>query len=178
LVQSVGTAPPSRILAFDLSTTCIGWALGIDGGLTKHGKLIFKASASVGEKLAAWEEFASSLIEAVKPDQVALERPMSRRGNVTARHYELVGILRYVYRKAVGAEIGADCLIPAETAKLAVGVRKGGTYKDRKRYMVERINAITGLALKYHPNSKLQSDDDIADAIAILLTHTARANDR
>lgn len=177
IAQAVGEASGERTLAFDLSTGCVGWALGIDGGLTQYGKLIFKASASVGEKLAAWEEFASALIDTIRPDRIVLERPMSRSGAVTARHYELLGILRFAYRRSTGAEVGADCLIPARTAKLTVGVRKGGTYEDRKRYMVERINAITGLALKYDAKSKRVSDDDIADAIAILLTYSAIAND-
>lgn len=157
-------------LSLDTSSSCIGWALGVDGELVTFGKLVFRSTAGIGEKLQACLEWFNALLETYRPARILFERPLSRKGNVTQRHAELIGVMRCAYHMRTGQEIPDEWFIAATTVKRVMNVRRGRGHDENKRIMVDKINEVYGLKLKYHRNSKIQTDDDTADAIAVLET--------
>ena len=165
---------PTNVLALDLSSTCVGWALGSDRKLARHGKLVFKSTAGVGEKLVSFHDYLGGLIDVYEPVLLLSERPLSRRGNTTGRHFELLGIARKLWRDVTGLEMEDEHLISARTVKNALGVKPGRNHDHNKQIMVEKINDLYGLRLKYDKNSKYKTDDDTADAIAVLTAYYRR----
>lgn len=161
-------------LALDLSSSCVGWAAGAEKKLERYGKFVFKSTAGVGEKLVSFEEFMDALIETFWPEILLIERPLSRRANTTARHYELLGICRKVWTERTGSEIDEKWIISPLTVKSAMQVAKGTSHEDNKKKMVAKVNSLYGLSLKFDKNSKLKTDDDTADAIAVLTTYWRR----
>lgn len=156
---------------FDVSSSCVGWSLGIDKELINFGKFVFKSTAEIGEKLVAFEQWFRTFLQTYKPKRIIIEKPLSRKGNVTMRHNELMGIIRKVWREETGSEVLDSWFLPATTIKRLMNVTRGRNYDDNKRIMVEKVNDICGLRLRYHRTSKLQSDDDVADAIAVLMSY-------
>lgn len=163
----------SRELALDISSSCVGWALGSDRKPLRWGKFVFKTTAEVGEKLVSFEEFLRVLIETYKPDRLLIEKPPARRGKTTERHFELVGIARKVWAELTGKEILPAWMISPTTIKRAMGVPSGRDHKENKAIMVKKINSLFGLNLRVKKNSdsRVLNDDDIADAIAVLETY-------
>lgn len=164
-----GQEKEARRLAFDLSVSCVGWALDVGGEISRWGKFVFKKEAKTGEKLVFFEDLLCALFESFRPTSLLVEKPLSRKGNVTRRHNELIGILRLSWWKHANREIPESAFIPATTVKASLGVPAGVDHADNKRIMVEEVNRRLGLSLHYHRDSRLQSDDDAADAIAVLL---------
>lgn len=159
-------------LALDLSSSCVGWCIGVDRkSLARWGKFVFKSTAGTGEKLVSFEEFLATLLAVFQPDRILIERP-SNKGKTRERHTEIMGIVRKVWFEATGGEILDSWIVSPVTVKNAMQVERGRDHAQNKEIMVRKINSLYSslLHLKYHPNSKLQSDDDIADAIAVLLT--------
>lgn len=161
-------------LALDLSTSCIGWALGNKKEIFQYGKFVF-ADRPMGDKLLAFYDALTELVKTFQPDRVYVERPMSRAGRTTALHNQVFGIVRLVVLQVMGYEMLDAFIVSAKTVKTRLGVRPGQDHDDRKKIMVNHVNRVLGLKLKFHPGSKLQSQDDIADAIAILLAFVVRS---
>jgi len=159
-----------RILAFDISSSCVGWAVGVNGDIRFYGRLVFKSTATVGEKLAAFEEFLFVLLKAYDPHKVIVEKTVSRRGVTTLRHAELFGVLRKVWYQHKKEEIKPSWIISAITIKKALDVKSGRDHSHNKEIMVNRINDLLNISLACD-SSKLRSEDDVADAIAVLLTY-------
>lgn len=157
-------------LALDISSSCTGWALGVDRELLGFGKLVFKAGSEIGEKLLAFGDWADSMLDHATPHALYIEKPLSRRGNVTQRHAELVGVLRDRWRRYADQEILESWVIPATTVKRCMNVKRGISHADNKRIMVDKVNQLYGLHLEFNKGSKLKSEDDCADAIAVLTT--------
>jgi Holliday junction resolvasome RuvABC endonuclease subunit len=177
VLTEFATQIPERIgrehkieLALDISSSCTGWALGVDRELLGFGKLVFKSGSDIGEKLLAFGDWADAMLVHAQPHAVYIEKPLSRRGNVTQRHAELVGILRDRWRRHAGQEIIESWIIPATTVKRVMNVKRGISHSDNKRIMVDKVNQLYGLSLCFSKGSKLQSEDDCADAIAVLTT--------
>lgn len=174
-----GSAQPERlenevvILALDLSTSCVGWCLGIDTDLVLWGKYVFKRSAGIGEKLHAFAEWLQVLIDTYKPDRILLEEPLKRKGNTTARHYEMLGVVRQVWRSRTGTEILKSWIISSTTVKTHMKVKRGRNHSHNKAIMVDKVNDLYNLKFQY-ASSKHRSDDDIADAIAVWTTYMRR----
>lgn len=160
-------------LALDLSTSCVGWALGAGTEILAYGKFVFADDREMGDKLVSFADHLLVLLKTFKPHRVVAERPMSRRGQVTALHNQMLGVVRHIVFQHLSVEVLDTHLISPITVKNRLGVRKGKDHAQNKQYMVEHINEVLGLNLKYHPNSKLQTQDDVADAIAILLAWEA-----
>jgi Holliday junction resolvasome RuvABC endonuclease subunit len=172
LPASVQQGRGSVELALDISSSCVGWAIGANRKAALHyGKFVFKSTAEIGEKLVSFEEFLNALLTAFGPTRLLIEKPPARRGDTTARHFELVGIVRKVWRSRTDKEILKSWFIPPRTIKRVMNVRSGNNHTDNKKIMVNKINSLFQLSLKFHPNSSLQSDDDVADAIAVLVTY-------
>jgi len=159
-------------LALDLSSSCVGWALGVDRSLALWGKFVFKSTAGTGEKLVSFEEFVTTIIATFKPERMIIERP-SNKGKTRERHTEIMGIVRKVWFEQTGGEVLEAWILSPRTIKNVMKVNRGQNHAQNKEIMVRKINSMYSsiLNLRYHPNSKLQSDDDIADAIAVLVTY-------
>lgn len=166
---------PLTSLALDLSSSCVGFAVGIDEtrSLERMGKFVFKTTAGIGEKLFTFEEYLSGLIVNYWPDRLLVERP-SIHGKTAERHMELLGITRKVWFEATHSEIDPKWLIHPKTIKTAMKVPAGANHTQNKIIMVNKVNQLYGLSLKFDKNSKYKSDDDTADAIAVLTTHWRR----
>lgn len=162
-------------LALDLSSSCVGWALGVDRSLAKWGKFVFKSTAGTGEKLVSFEEFIAVLVETYKPDRLLIERP-SNKGKTRERHTEIMGLVRKVWFEKTGLEVLEAWIQSPRTIKTVMKVERGQNHTQNKEIMVRKINSLYSniLHLRFHENSKLQSDDDIADAIAVLVTYWRR----
>lgn len=166
---------PRVDLALDLSSSCVGWAVGVDRSLARWGKFVFKSTAGTGEKLVSFEEFFATLLEVFQPDRLLIERPSSK-GKTRERHTEIMGIIRKVWYEKTGKELLDSWLISPRTVKSVMQVQRGRNHAQNKEIMVKKINALFGsvLHLRFDPNSKYKSDDDIADAIAVLVTYWRR----
>lgn len=158
-------------LGLDMSSTCIGWAVGVDRELTAWGKFIFTKGAPIGEKLQAFDAWFDGLLELYQPTRVLCEKPLARRGNVTMRHNELFGVARLALRRRFQMEILDSWFISSITVKRVMNVRRGASHAENKQIMVDAINRLYGLGLRYHRSNKQISDDDAADAIAVLTTY-------
>jgi Holliday junction resolvasome RuvABC endonuclease subunit len=164
---------PLTDLALDLSSTCVGWAVSADRKLERYGKFVFRSTAGVGEKLTSFEKYLDGLIGTVWPERLLVERP-SAQGNTAIRHLELLGIVRKVWFARSGMEIEKEHLIHPKSVKAAMRVARGANHDQNKIIMLNKVNSLYSLSLKWDRNSKIKSDDDIADAIAVLTTFWRR----
>jgi len=158
-------------LALDLSSSCVGWAVGANGKLGPKGKFVFKSTAGTGEKLVCFEAFLRTLIQTFFPSVLIIERPLSRRANTTGRHFELLGIVKKLWSEMTGQELDEASIISPITIKRIMGVKAGRDHDHNKEIMVNRVNSLYGLGLRFDKGSKLKTDDDTADAIAALHTY-------
>lgn len=168
------------VLSLDLSSRCVGWALGMDGEVVLYGKYVFKSTSQVlGEKLSAFGQYLAVLLDVYAPDRVLVEKPLLRKGNTTARHYEMLGVVRSILWERNRRELLDSWLIPATTVKRLLNVPRGQNHEQNKQLMVRKINQLMQVNLKFDPNSKYKSDDDMADAIALLYAYwrKGRANE-
>lgn len=161
--------PAAIILALDLSTSCIGWAVGQEPRLVNYGKFVFTDDREFGERMVAFKSYLLTVFKTYGPDRVIVEKPISRHGKTTALHNQLLGIVRLIAIESLEYEIEDRHLVSPRTVKGILGVKAGDDHNHNKRIMVEYVNETLGLKLQYHDNSKLQTEDDIADAIAIIL---------
>jgi hypothetical protein len=166
--------PGAVVLALDLSSSCVGWAVGIGRERHGQGKLVFRSTAETGAKLGAFFAFLLALLILFKPERLLIERPMMRRGATTTRHTELLGVARLAWLERTGGELLDTWIISAITVKNVMGVRHGRDHAENKKIMVQKINQLYGLNLKFDKNSKLKSDDDSADALAVWTTYVRR----
>lgn len=161
-----------KVLALDVSGSCTGWALGVNGKLEAKGKFISKATSPKGEKLMSFSLWLESLLTSKTPDVVLIEKPYKgRNSNVLANISKFIGVVELVAFKTLNLVLKEEWFIDPKTIKKSLQVKKGMDYDDNKRIMVARINSLYGLKLKFGKNkSKKYNDDDVADAIALLHT--------
>ncbi len=160
-----------RILALDISGSCTGWALGLYGKLESYGKYIPKQSGSKGKKLAQFADWLTSLLEAKKPTIILIEKPYrGRNSNVLANLSKYIAVAELCAYLTLDLELEDSWFLDPRSIKKALKVQRGKDYDDNKKIMVNRINELFGLKLKYSKKkSKKLSDDDISDAIAVLV---------
>lgn len=158
----------------DLSTSCVGFAVGADRKLARHGKFVFKSTSGTGEKLCALEEWLVAVLLTYMPERILIEKTVSRRGNTTLRHAEVLGIVRKVWYEITATEIPDSWLISSITVKNLMKVERGRDHDHNKQIMVTKVNSLYNLKLHYDKNSKYKTDDDTADAIAVLTTYWRR----
>lgn len=158
----------TKVLAFDISKKCVGWALGVDGELVNYGKFVFKTTTDLGERILSFWEFLEALVAAYSPDIIVLEEPL-RRAKVRV-HFEFLGVLRLLHMMHYGENIPDNRLISPTMVKKHLHVKRGKGHDENKRIMVDKINQMFSLSLNYHKHSAIEGDDDVADAIAVLVT--------
>ena len=159
-----------KILALDISGTATGWAFGFDGKLENFGKYIVKQSESKGQKLLEFSKFLEELFYNKSPDIILIERPFKgRNSNVLANLSKFIAIAEMAAYKVLSLEINDSWFLDPRQIKRLLKVRKGRDHDENKKNMVQKINNLYGLRLKYKINkNKKYCDDDISDAIAIL----------
>lgn len=165
-----------RILALDVSGSCTGWALGLYGKLESYGKYIQKQSGSKGKKLAQFADWLTGLLEAKKPTIILIEKPYrGRNSNVLANLSKFIAIVELCAYLTLDLELQDSWFLDPRAIKKALKVQRGKDYDDNKKIMVNKINELFGLKLKYsNSKSKKLSDDDVADSIAVLVAFWAR----
>lgn len=159
-----------RILALDISSSATGWAYGYDNKLIAYGKYITKQSGERGKRLYEFSEWIERLVKEKNPELIIIERPFrGRNSNVLAILSKFVAVAEIAAYKVLKLEIQPDHFLDPRTIKKTLKVKRGNNHDQNKRLMVNKINSIYGLKLKYNPKkSKTFNDDDEADAIAIL----------
>lgn len=161
-------------ITFDLSSKCSAFAFGKDGSLLKYGKWINKnydkGVKDHGNSLLKFSAWVSRSIRGCErtPEIVLIEAPFFNRNVLTFGILsKFLGVAeREIRRLLPGVEIR---MVNASTVKKALNVEKGSDHTARKRNMVKKINRMLGLNLRFHKSNKTLSDDDVADAIAVLL---------
>lgn len=183
LAAALADAPdvpaPACLLALDLSSKCVGWSVFTHGDLSAYGKYL-QRGAGHGEKLARFGPWLEALIRETHADVVILEQPFNGR-NRNAYRVLLMYVAKVVelHWRRFHRELPPTCQIPPTTVKRLLKFPRGADHAANKRIAVEAINGLYDLDLTYKHNdvTKEESDDDIADAIALgrayLLQHHA-----
>lgn len=157
------------MLALDVSSKCVGWALFIDGELAQHGKYVQQGDAH-GEKLSTFRAWVLKLCREVEPTQLVYEAPYSgRMRNTFGVLSRYAGIVELCHFEHFHSELPPANAVPAHQVKKAIGASKGKSHEENKRIVLLLVNQVFGLALKYKANdtTKKVSQDDEADAIAL-----------
>ena len=158
-----------KILALDISGKCTGWAFG-EEKLLAWGKHIQKQNDSKSKKLADFANWITDLLQAKKPDIILIEKPYrGRNSNVLVSISRFIAIAELCAFVTLSLELEPEWFLDPRTVKKTLKVSKGKDYEDNKKLMVQKINKLYGLHLKYGiKKSKKFNDDDSADAIALL----------
>lgn len=168
-IETSETDTEDVVLSLDISKTCVGWAISVDAELLNFGKVVFKTTTNMGQRIVAFAGFIDSVLDAYKPNKLVLEKPLNRAA--TRSHFEFLGVLRLKWMEFSGEEIPKEHLIPPKQVKTHMRVKRGKTHKENKKIMVDKVNTMFGLNLNFDRNSAYKSDDDVADAIAVLVTY-------
>jgi Holliday junction resolvasome RuvABC endonuclease subunit len=167
------------VFALDIGAKCSGYCYGTaDGQAVKYGKYVAdKKVVGRGQKLYNFSQWLAKILNSLpyKPTRTVIEAPYYNKNVKTYGILcQYVGVAeRELYRLT---RVGADFVAPS-AVKSCLKVPKGKTHDERKYNMVKEINRRLGLNLSYHKSNKNISDDDIADAIGLFLTHCIRMND-
>lgn len=159
---------PGSVLAFDLSSSCVGWAVFHNGLPCNWGKV------SLGHeehdlRLREVHNLVLQLVADYLPSEVVLEEPYLGR----ARHAHVLllylGVVLCTLVQLRGVPLPVRNRIPPRTVKKVMNLPHKGEYADRKRQAVTRCNKLFGLRLRYKENDrdKKVSDDDVADALLV-----------
>jgi len=154
------------MLALDVSSVCVGWALFHGAKLRSFGKYLQQGKAH-GEKLAEFEDWLLQMLDQTDPEILVVEAPYAGRRRfafgVLMMYY---GIVQMAHLRWKGFELPDEHRVAAHQVKRLLDLPKGATHTDRKIVALERINTMYGLSLVFSENKK-HSDDDTADAIAV-----------
>jgi Holliday junction resolvasome RuvABC endonuclease subunit len=157
------------ILALDISSVCVGWALFEGQVLVNWGKYV-QVGKHHGQRLFGFYQWLHQICKTHQPSRVIAEAVYpgrSKNAFGVLKMYQ--AILMAFHFARYRCEMAPDQLITPAVVKRIVGVPKGSTHEDRKRAMVKHINKSFGLRLRFKANDRTKkvSDDDIADAIAV-----------
>jgi Holliday junction resolvasome RuvABC endonuclease subunit len=159
------------VLCLDVSKKCTGYCLASKKDLIKYGKYVADGDEDNAAKLYNFTTWLDKMIISLpyKPTTVVIESIFYRRNVKTHAilNQYMGACLAQVY-KTLHIE---PILIAPRTVKYSVRPKKGKSHDENKLNMVNKINQLYGLDLRFHKNNKDISDDDIADAIALYLTY-------
>jgi hypothetical protein len=156
------------LLALDVSSVCVGWAVFQNGVPTTQGKFHPKGKEH-GCKLASFLYWLQRTFSRVTPTDIAVELPYPGRNRgygILQMYFGILVAAHYRWRKC---ELPDNSGIPASQVKHRLKVKSGKSHGDNKQIMVNRINELYGLSLVYvaKDREKKKSQDDVADAIAV-----------
>lgn len=166
----VSRRKPECVLGLDTSSVCVGFSLFTGSRLSKYGRYV-QVGKGHGERLMHFQDWLLEQFVAFRPDQVVVEMPYSGR----RRH--AFGVLMLYYGAVIstffrwaGMEMPKENQVQANVVKRRLEMDKGSSHAERKRMMVDKINELYGLKLKYKATDKHKkvSEDDTADAIALV----------
>lgn len=158
-----------RVLALDISSKCVGYAVFEGTELVDYGKYR-QEGESHDERLLRYQIWALQLFETTKPDELIIERAFS------GRQKNAYGVLM-LYHGVTFATWFAYAQVPipdaqrvqSKAVKKLLKLKPLESHDARKRQMVLEMNRIYRLRLKWksHDPTKRVSDDDTADAIGV-----------
>lgn len=158
------------LLALDISSRAVGWAVFRNGELSHYDKWVLPHLKGHGCRLCVFREDLLRAFAEYNPTAVYWEAPYQGR----ARHAfavlsAYVGMLKATYYEWAGTDIDEEHGIPAHLVKRRIGARRGRSHEENKRIVVTLVNEQFGLSLRYKADDarKTISDDDVADAIAV-----------
>lgn len=157
------------MLALDVSGTCVGWAFFEDRKLTRYGRRRQEGPGH-GQRLAGYHDWLLELFTELAPTVVVVEAPFQGRFKKAFAVLSLYrGILLAAYHRHFGVELEPEYELPARLIKRVLDMPDGLTHDEHKAAMVAEINSRYGTRFRFYPNdrTKLRSEDDIADAIAV-----------
>lgn len=169
------------VLAFDVGSKCTGYAFGPEGGeLVKYGKYVAEITDSnqKGRRFYNFSKWVAKLVHSLprKPTQVVIESPYYNRNVKT---YAVLNKYIAIVQREVFRILQKETeFVSPKSVKASLDVPNGKTYKERKVNMVKFINKTYGLSLNYHASNKDKSDDDTADAIALLTVFCKRLHSK
>jgi Holliday junction resolvasome RuvABC endonuclease subunit len=163
------TRRPERILSLDVSSVAVGFAVFDRGKLIDYGKYQQRGKAH-GERLMHFQRWLTATIDEFKPDQVVVEKPYAGpRRSVFGVLMLYIAMILAVHFRRFECELPDENRVPANLVKKILKMPKGANHEARKRMMVNEINRLYGLNLKFKSDDKTKkvSEDDIADGIAV-----------
>jgi hypothetical protein len=157
-----------RVLAFDISSVACGWSVFEAGTLTDSG-VYYQLGRDHGERLMHFGRFLGELFERIEPTHVAYEEPFQgRQKNAFGVLQFYIAVLLAAHFEYFEYEVPNANRITAREVKRLNNFPSGLTHAQNKALAVERVNLRYGLDLRYGgEHHKLDSDDDIADAILV-----------
>lgn len=163
---------PGRVLGLDISSQCVGWALFKDGALESYGKFNPRGRNTYhGEKLESFRDWLLGVLTNVDPKDLVIEAayqgPRSR-AFPTLQLYQAVVL--GVYFQHYRCEMPDANRVYPKSIKTTLGIPTIRQYESRKKYMVNWVNRVYKLDLRYKRSDRTArvSDADSADAIAVV----------
>lgn len=169
---------PKRILGLDISSKFVGWAIFDDLEPHTHG-LYRHVGVGHGERLGNYLNWLYSLFAEYKPDEIVIELPFAgRRRNTFGVLTLYISTTILAHYQHMGKELPDENKLQAREIKHLMQVQRGSDHDENKAIMVEVINRLYGLNLRFDPrdSTKKISEDDIADAYAIILAWLIKNN--
>lgn len=163
-------AVPSSILGLDISSACVGWAYFQDGTPIAYGKYV-PTGEHHGEKLSHFREWLTEQLKGYQPDALLIEAPFAgRRRFAFGVLMMYCGVALQSHFEYFGVEQPPEHRVPAHLIKKLLRARKTSSYEQRKKNMVLAMNQRYGLSLRFKANDRTKkvSDDDTADALALV----------
>lgn len=172
-IEIPGTAP-SVTLGLDLSSVCVGYAVFEDLDLIEKNKYTHTGKHHC-EKLQTFYVWLEGLIRRINPTHVVIEMPHGgNAGKALLVLTMYVTVVYMVYYKIFKREFPDSCKMYPSSVKSLLKVQTTGNHEQNKQVMVDHINKLFGLSLRYDKNKK-NSDDDISDAIAVVVAWILRS---
>jgi Holliday junction resolvasome RuvABC endonuclease subunit len=177
--RTVPTLPAGeRVLAFDIASAS-GYAFGIAPEIIKYGKYTIESGQPVGQGLLQFSKWLAKVINDLpaKPEVVVVESPFLGRN---AHTYAVLNRYIGIVQREVFRILGCDCqFISPKAVKARLKLPKTRSHKQNKINMIRKINALLGTDFKYvsgRGKKAKRSDDDIADAIGLLMVYWLKNN--
>lgn len=158
-----------RVLALDVSSKCVGYAVFDGTDLVEHGRYRTEG-VSHDERLLRFQFWLMELFVATSPDELVVERAFAgRQRNAYGVLMLYHGCLLASWFAYHGAPLPDEQRVQAKAVKRLLGLKQLPSHDARKRQMVLEMNKQYKLRLKWksHDPLKKVSDDDEADAIAV-----------
>ncbi len=165
-----GAKSGTRVLGLDVSSVCVGYAVFDGDRLVSYGKY-HQVGKDHGEKLHSFQEWLAALLRGTDPDHLLVEQPYPGQRRHTYGVLSMyVGVVLAAHWHHFRGEMPKATRVPAHRVKRLLGVPKGETHAANKEIMVAEINRRYGTGLRYRraESSRHTTDDDVADAIALV----------
>jgi Holliday junction resolvasome RuvABC endonuclease subunit len=156
------------VLALDISSACVGFAVFDGTTLVDYGKYI-PVGDHHGERLYHFYEWLEGRLQHYKPDDLVYEQPFPGRfANAFGTLMLYVGVVLALHFQHYSTECPQANRVPSHVVKRVMGFPKQQTYDGRKELAVREVNRLFNLGLRFkRGHDKAVSDDDTADAILL-----------